>query len=47
MSQTADPSKNALPRTSAGGKNPAIDIEAYIACTKLSPYVRLESEKSL
>lgn len=47
ISQTADPSKYELPKTSAGGKNPAIDIDAYKASTKLVPYVRFESEKSL
>lgn len=47
ISHTAEPSKYALPRISAGGKNPAIDIDAYIASTKLSPYVTFASEKSL
>ena len=47
MSHTADPSNHYEPNTSAGGKNPANDIEAYIASTKFSPYVTFESEKSL
>jgi len=47
ISHTADPSKYELPKTSAGGKNPAIDIDAYSTSTKLDPSVRLASEKSL
>jgi len=37
ISQTAEPSKKKLPSTSAGGKNPANERDAYIASTKLAP----------
>jgi hypothetical protein len=47
MSHTAEPSKNELPRTSAGGKKPAKDIEANIKSPKFSPFVTFYSEKSL